>query len=387
MLDQHSQSNKFWQQIKLGFLTFSLITILTPNSAFALFGMGEEESKEVSQKKEEIIKEVEAYSLLQSEKNTISVFQKNVKSVVNVSNIRIARSGWWFHAEEFEVPAGAGSGFVWDKEGHIVTNFHVIQGGDSFVVSFHQDKETYEAEVVGTYPQKDIAVLKLKKKPSKLYPVTPGKSKTLKVGQKAMAIGNPFGLDHTITSGIISATGRKIRGVGGVHINGMIQTDCSINPGNSGGPLYDSQGRVIGMNTMIYSASGSSAGVGFSVPIDTINSIVPQIIKHGKVKRPGLGITLLEERLKHYFGIEKGIVVKYVSPSSPAAESGLEGIQKDRRGRYILGDIILEIDGQEVNDYDEIFNVLDKYNVGDKVDVTYLRGDEKRTTKLKLMEL
>ncbi|MCR9205466.1 MAG: S1C family serine protease, partial [Halobacteriovoraceae bacterium] len=155
----------------------------------------------------------EKAQLLESEKNTIGIFEKNVRSVVNVSNMRIARTGWWFHSEEMEVPAGAGSGFVWDDKGHIVTNYHVIANGDSFVVSFHKDKETYEAEVVGTYPQKDIAVLKLKKKPKKLFPITPGNSKNLQVGQKALAIGNPFGLDHTMTSGIISATDRKIRGV------------------------------------------------------------------------------------------------------------------------------------------------------------------------------
>lgn len=357
-------------------------------NSFALFGIGEDEkkpSKALTNREQELA--VEQLNLLQSEKNTIQVFEENVKSVVNVSNIRIARTGWWFHSEEMEVPAGAGSGFVWDEKGHIVTNYHVIANGDSFIISFHKDKETYEAEVVGTYPQKDIAVLKLKKKPKKLHPITPGISKNLKVGQKAMAIGNPFGLDHTMTSGIVSATDRKIRGVANVTIHGMIQTDCSINPGNSGGPLYDSQGRVIGMNTMIYSASGSSAGVGFSVPIDSIKSIVPQIIKHGKVKRPGLGIGLLEERLKYHFGIEKGIVVKYVDPKSPAASAGLEGMSRDRRGRYLLGDILLEIDGKEVNNYDEIFNVLDNYNVGDQVEITYLRGDKKNKTKLKLMEI
>ena len=351
--------------------TITLCLILLSHSSFALFGNDTEDQKE----------------LLASEKNTISVFEKNVKSVVNVSNIKLARTGWWFHAQETEIPAGAGSGFVWDKEGHIVTNFHVIQGGDSFVVSFHKDKETYEAEIVGVYPQKDIAVLKLKKKPKTLYPVSTGRSAKLKVGQKAMAIGNPFGLDHTITSGIVSATDRKIRGIGGVTIHGMIQTDCSINPGNSGGPLYSSTGDVIGMNTMIYSSSGSSAGVGFSVPVDTIKNIVPQLIKDGKVKRPGLGIGLLEDRLKDYFGIEKGIIVKYVDPKSPAAKVGLEGMQRDRRGRYLLGDILLTIDGKEVNNYDEIFNVLEKYEVGDKVKITYLRGKRKKTTKLTLMEL
>ncbi len=359
-------------------ITLILSGLLFSQPTLAFFGSDDDEKT---------IKPVSERALLEDEKNTISLFQKNVKSVVNVSNMRIARSGWWFHSEEMEVPAGAGSGFVWDDKGHIVTNYHVIANGDSFVVSFHKDKETYDATVVGTYPQKDIAVLKLKKRPKTLSPITPGTSKDLLVGQKAVAIGNPFGLDHTMTSGIISATGRKIRGVANVTINGMIQTDCSINPGNSGGPLYDSQGKVIGMNTMIYSASGSSAGVGFSVPIDTIKSIVPQIIKYGKVKRPGLGIGLLEEGYRNHFGIEKGIVVRYVDPKSPASRAGLEGIKRDRRGRYMLGDIILKIDDHEVNNYDEIFNVLDNYKVGDEVTITYLRGDDEKKTKLKLMEL
>ena len=360
-------------------LLFILAIFSISQSTFAFFGDDNTASSKVTP--------LTKKSLLESEKNTISLFQENVKSVVNVSNMRIARSGWWFHQEEMEVPAGAGSGFVWDKKGHIVTNYHVIANGDSFVVSFHKDKKTYDAEVVGVYPQKDIAVLKLKKRPKKLFPIRAGSSKDLLVGQKAVAIGNPFGLDHTVTSGIISATGRKIRGVANVTINGMIQTDCSINPGNSGGPLYDSMGQVIGMNTMIYSPSGSSSGVGFSVPVDTISTIVPQLIKNGKVKRPGLGIGLLEENLKYHFGIEKGIVVKHVDPKSPAGKAGLEGMSRGTRGRYMLGDIILKIDGKEVNNYDEIFNVLEKYNIGDEVEVTYLRGNKRRKTKLSLMEL
>lgn len=366
-----------------------LLSLLTFNS-YALLGFGSDDNKKEAreQERQKIEKQIaeEQAQLLASEKNTINIFEENVKSVVNVSNIRIARTGWWFHSEEMEVPAGAGSGFVWDNDGHIVTNYHVIAGGDSFVISFHKDTETYEAEVVGTYPQKDIAVLKLKKKPKKLYPVTAGHSRGLKVGQKALAIGNPFGLDHTMTSGIVSATDRKIRGVANVTIHGMIQTDCSINPGNSGGPLYNSLGHVIGMNTMIYSPSGSSAGVGFSVPVDTIKSIVPQLIKNGKVKRPGLGISL-QEGLKYHFGFEKGIIIKSVDPSSPAGKAGLEGMSRDTRGRYLLGDILLEVDGKEVNSYDEIFNVLENYEVGDEVEISYLRGSKEMKTKLKLMEI
>lgn len=324
---------------------------------------------------------------LQYEKNTIDVFEENVKSVVNVSNIRIARGNWLFNYDTMEVPAGAGSGFVWDKEGHIVTNYHVIKDGDSFMISFHKDKEQYEAKIVGVEPNKDIAVLKLVKKPKQLHPIKAGSNFNLKVGQKAMAIGNPFGLDHTLTSGIISALDRKIQGIGGVSINGMIQTDSSINPGNSGGPLLDSNGNLIGMNTMIYSSSGSSAGIGFAVPEKTISSIVPQLIKHGKVIRPGIGIGLLEDSFKNYFGIEKGIIIKFVPENSEAYKAGLRGMGKDRRGRYHIGDIILEVDGKEVNSYDDIYQVLDKHKVGDQVSVKYNRDGKIKKTDIKLIEL
>lgn len=327
--------------------------------------------------------------MLDDEKNTISVFNDVVGSVVNVSNIRrITRGGGFFvWGDEMDVPQGQGSGFVWDEKGHIVTNFHVIQGGDSFIVSFHEDGKQYKAKLVGAEPKKDIAVLQLEEMPKTLKPVTMGESSKLLVGQKTMALGNPFGLDHTITSGIVSALDRKILGIGNVTINGMIQTDSSINPGNSGGPLLDSAGRVIGMNTMIYSQSGASAGVGFAVPADTIKSIVPQLIQHGRVIRPGLGIGILPEGQKRRFGVDNGIVITYVDEKGPAGKAGLRGITRDAYGRYFLGDIITKIDGKKVDSYDDIYHTLEAYKIGEKVTVEYIRDGKIKKETIKLSQI
>ena len=329
-------------------------------------------------------KKQETKAFLQYELNTIKVFEKNAQSVVNVSNIKIAYRRGFFNFDITEIPAGAGSGFVWDNKGHIVTNYHVVHNGNSFLISFHKDKKQYKAKIVGAEPKKDIAVLKLEEFPKNLHPVKLGNSSHLKVGQKAMAIGNPFGLDQTLTAGIISALGRKIQGIGNVKIHGMIQTDSSINPGNSGGPLLDSQGRVIGMNTVIYSSSGSSAGIGFAVPIDTIKRIVPELIKYGKVMRPALGIELSEYSFKEHFGISKGVVIAYVNPKSPAAQAGLRGMGRDSYGQLHLGDIITAIDSKEVNSYDDIYHALEKYKVGDQVSISYIRNGKKKKVQLKL---
>jgi len=287
------------------------------------------------------------------------------------------------------MPQGAGSGFVYDSNGHIITNYHVVQGGSSFVVTFHNDPKQYKASIVGTAPDKDIAVLKLNEKPSQLGPIVFGSSKDLLVGQHSFAIGSPFGLDYTLTTGVISALGRKIDGIGGVKINNMIQTDAAINMGNSGGPLLDSNGRLIGMNTVIYSTSGSSSGLGFAVPADTIKVIVPQLIQHGKVIRPGLGIGILSDREKMIYslGRTKGIIVAYVDERGPAGRAGLRGITQDQFGRRYLGDIILSVGDQEVNNLDDIYQVLEKHKIGDEVSVKYQRDGKIISTKLKLQAL
>lgn len=326
-----------------------------------------------------------AADLLPVETKTIEIYRTALPSTVNVSNIRLARNMFY---GEVEIPQGAGSGWVYDVNGHIVTNYHVVQGGSSFVVTFHNDPKQYKAKIVGVAPEKDIAVLKLEERPAKLSPIQLGSSKDLQVGQYSFAIGSPFGLDYTLTTGVISALGRKIDGIGGVKINDMIQTDAAINMGNSGGPLLDSSARLIGMNTVIFSTSGSSAGLGFAVPVDTVKVIVPQIIQHGKVIRPGLGIGIVPDSMKRRIvGDDKGIIVSYVDDKGSAAKAGLRGMTQDQLGRTYLGDIILSVDGQDVNNLDDIYQVLDKHKVGDEVMVKYRREGKVLATKVKLQPL
>ena len=320
--------------------------------------------------------------LLPVESKTIEIYRKAVPSTVNVSNIKLARNLFY---GDVEVPQGAGSGFVWNDQGHIVTNFHVVAGGNSFVVTFHNDPKQYKATIVGTAPEKDIAVLKLDEKPSKLISVQAGTSKDLLVGQYSFAIGSPFGLDYTLTTGVISALGRKIDGIGGVKINDMIQTDAAINMGNSGGPLLDSSGQLIGMNTVIFSTSGSSAGLGFAVPVDTIKLIVPQLIKHGKLIRPGLGIGIVPDTMRQkLIQSDRGIIISYVDKKGGASEAGLKGMTQDKYGRIYLGDIIMSVDGQSVNNLDDIYQVLEKKKIGDFVDLKFIREGKSLSAKVRL---
>ncbi len=324
-----------------------------------------------------------AAALLPEEQNTIRVFQDDAPSVVFVTNVAIGQN---MDQDEFAVPQGAGSGFVWDDQGHIVTNFHVVQGGDAFLVTL-RDQTQLEARVVGVDPNKDIAVLQVDK-PEKLKPVKVGSSDALQVGQTAIAIGNPFGLDHSLSKGVISALGRQVQGIGGVTIRGMIQTDAAINPGNSGGPLLDSGGNLIGMNTMIFSRSGSSAGVGFAVPVSFIKRIVPQLIRTGHVARPGLGVTILNSGQKYYLiGDQDGVVINSVSPGGPAAKAGLRGVRRLPGGRVAVGDVIVGVGDDPVKDFDDLYNALDRYKVGDAVAVKVLRGGKTLSVPVALIDI
>jgi S1-C subfamily serine protease len=329
----------------------------------------------------------ESDMMLENERNSINIFQNVVDSVVNVSNMRKART--MFNMDATEVEAGMGSGFVWDKEGYIVTNFHVVDEGDSFLITFRNDKKQYRSKFVGADPKKDIAVLKLLEIPKNLKPIVLGDSKNLQVGQKSLAIGNPLGFDHSLTTGTVSALERSIKGYGGVSINGMIQTDAAINPGNSGGALLDSQGRIIGINTMIFNGGGASAsaGLGFAIPIDSVKSVVPQIIKYGKVIRPGLGIAVLEDNYAARFGLREGVMIKFVDPKGPAAKAGLRGITRNRYGEFYLGDIINAINSQPVKNYDDLFSIIDKYKIGDVVKVKIIREDKESTIEIKLVQI
>src|SRR5262249_32861404 len=259
-----------------------------------------------------------------------------------------------------EIPAGSGSGFVWDENGNVVTNYHVVEGARSLTVTFH-NQQTFEARIAGVEPRKDIAVLSVNAPKNLLKPVRFMKHADLEVGQKTIAIGNPFGLDHTLTTGVVSALGRQVQGIGGVTIRDMIQTDAAINPGNSGGPLLDSSGRLIGMNTIIYSKSGSSAGIGFAVPVSTIQRVVPQIIKNGRAEQLGLGVQVDPSgRLEQRLGM-RGVVVLDVMPGSPAARAGLHGVTQSLGG-LTLGDVIVGIDDQKVGSFDDLYSALDQHH-------------------------
>jgi len=313
------------------------------------------------------------------ETRTVSIFKNACCSVVYITNkVRRQRHplSLFFSPDSTEYAQGSGSGFMWDKEGHIVTNFHVIRNASSLTVTL-PDNTNWEARVVGVAKDKDMAVIRINAPPEKLKPIEVGTSAHLQVGQKVLAIGNPFGLDQTLTTGIVSALGRQMKSITNRTITDVIQTDAAINPGNSGGPLLDSKGRLIGINTAIISPSGSSAGVGFAVPVDTVKPIIPQLIKYHGVIRPGLGITWLDDRQARKNGIE-GIVIKEVEAAGSAAGAGLEGMSYNGRGWWTIGDVIIGINKWQVKNSDEYLTVLEQLEIGDTVTVHALRGGEER---------
>ncbi len=314
------------------------------------------------------------------EQATIEVFERVARSAVFVTNTSLRRDPWSLNL--FEVPQGSGTGFVWNRRGHIVTNFHVVYQADAIDVTM-ADRRSYRARIVGLDPDHDLAVLQIKAPPDQLIPVDVGSSDDLRVGQKVLAIGNPFGLDHTLTTGVVSALGRTIRSMTNRTIEGVIQTDAAINPGNSGGPLLDSFGRVIGINTQIVSPSGAFAGVGFAVPVSTVNWVVPELIKFGRLIRPGLGITLVADPVARRLGVE-GVVVRDVLRGSGGEKAGLVGVSRGVDGRAQLGDIIVALEGRRIGSTDDLLNALERYKVGDRVAVDVLRDGERRTVKVVL---
>ncbi|XOF32300.1 MAG: S1C family serine protease [Candidatus Electrothrix sp. YB6] len=308
--------------------------------------------------------------LADDEKNTIAVFREVSPSVVYITTIEVQRN--LFTLNLYEIPKGTGSGFIWDQEGRIVTNFHVIADANRIEVTL-ADHTTWKAALVGAAPDRDLAVLQISAPADKLRPIMIGESDGLQVGQKVFAIGNPFGLDQTLTTGVVSALGREIKSVTNRTIHNVIQTDAAINPGNSGGPLLDSAGRLIGVNTMIFSPSGANSGVGFAVPVHEVNRVVPQIIRHGKMFRPGLGISVANERLVRELGLE-GVLVLRVESGSSADKARLRGTQQVRGG-LILGDIILAVNGVRIADYNKLRDEVEKYQVGESVTLTLLRDN------------
>ena len=321
--------------------------------------------------------------LAEDEKGTISLFKSVSPSVVFITTMAVRQVFFSFRA--LEVPPGVGSGFVWSENGYIVTNYHVIAEVQEARVTL-ADQSTWLAQLVGTEPDKDIAVLKIDAPKHLLPPIAIGTSNDLQVGQKVFAIGNPFGFDQTLTTGVISGLGREIESATRRPIQGVIQTDAAINPGNSGGPLLDSAGRVIGINSAIVSPSGAYAGVGFAVPVDVVNRIVPQIIRGEKVKKPGLGIQMADDYLVRRFGLE-GVLIGRVAPGSAAEKAGLRAAKQDQFGQIILGDLIVAAGGKPIRNPDDLFKVFDSHEVGDTLTLTILRNERKVDVEVQLQAL
>jgi S1-C subfamily serine protease len=321
--------------------------------------------------------------LLPEEQRAIAVFEEARPSVVYITTLVYRRDFFTFNV--LEIPQGTGSGFIWDEAGRIVTNFHVIYEAQEVQVTL-SDQSVWKARVVGRAPDKDLAVLRIDAPRDKLRPIRLGTSADLKVGQSVYAIGNPFGLDQTLTTGIISALGREIESLTRRPIQGVIQTDAAINPGNSGGPLLDSVGLCIGVNTAIYSPSGAYAGIGFAVPIDTVNRIISQLITYGKVIQPGLGIDPFEDSVARQVGIDEGALVRDVDRRGAAAAAGLLPTRYDAAGNVVLGDIIVSIDGQAVKTSADLYRILERYNVGDEIRVEIIRAGRSRTLNVRLQE-
>jgi S1-C subfamily serine protease len=323
--------------------------------------------------------------LAPDEQTMIEIYEKAVPSVVHITSLSGRPQGVSDQGVQ-QVPEGSGSGFIWDDQGRIVTNYHVVHGGSEWMVTL-ADQTTWPARRVGGYPDKDLAVLKIDVPATKkLHPIKVGTSHDLKVGQKAFAIGSPFGLDQTFTAGVISAVGREINSVTGRPIKDVIQTDAAINPGNSGGPLLDSSGRLIGVNTAISTRSGAYSGVGFAIPVDEVNRVIPQLIAHGKVTRPGLGIRLAPEQVTERLDI-KGVLIVDVVPESAADKAGLRGTVVLQDGRRRLGDIITGVDGKPVASVRDLFDVLANHKAGDRVKVTFLRDGQEQQADVTLMAL
>jgi S1-C subfamily serine protease len=314
------------------------------------------------------------------EKATIALFRQASPAVVNITAIGVQRD--FFTLNLYQIPQGTGSGFVWDSNGNVITNFHVIQNADAAQVTL-ADQSNWKARVVGVAPDKDLAVLRIDAPANKLHPIPLGTSKDLQVGQSVFAIGNPFGLDQTLTTGVISALNREIESVTRRPIQGVIQSDAAINPGNSGGPLLDSAGRLIGVNTAIYSPSGASAGIGFAIPVDTVNRIVPELIRSGKVIQPGMGIQIADEQIAQRLGVT-GVLVVDVARGSAASKAGIQPTRRDADGKLRLGDVITAVDGRKVATPNDLFLLLEKYKIGDGVTISLLRDGKTVQSKVTL---
>ncbi len=318
----------------------------------------------------------------EDEANSTEIFSKASPAVAYVTNKALRRNLFSLNVQE--IPRGSGTGFIWDASGLVVTNFHVIAGAQRLTVTL-QDREEYDAQVIGIAPEKDLAVLRMIEPPDDLVTLPLGDSSELTVGRKVLAIGNPFGLDTTLTTGVVSALGREIKSPSNRKIRGVIQTDAAINPGNSGGPLLNSLGQLVGVNTAIFSPSGGSAGIGFAIPVNTVKDVVPQLISFGRIQRPIMGLELASDRWIRRYRIE-GLPVVRVFPGLPADEAGLRGAYRNSRGDITLGDIITQINDTPIRRHDDYLSVLEASDVGEVVTVTTRRGDEEMRFEVTLTE-
>lgn len=331
--------------------------------------------------------------LAADEQSTIEIYKNARDSVVHITTIAVSKDQ--VTLDLLEIPQGSGSGFLWDENGYVVTNFHVIQAareGGLIVRVTLADGTSLDARYVGAAPDKDLAVLKIDAPSMALKKIAVGESSSLEVGQKVFAIGNPFGLDQTLTTGVISGVGRAIQSVTGREIHGVIQTDAAINPGNSGGPLLDSAGRLIGINTAIASETGNYAGIGFAVPVDTVNRIVPELIKYGDVERPGLGINIFEQAIVEKIIRQgdlprRGVLVQNVVPNGSADQAGIRPSMRDRFGNVRLGDLIIAVDGTNIENAQDLFDTLEGSQVGDTVTVTVFRVNAEINLQVTLQAL
>jgi len=318
------------------------------------------------------------------EANTTEVFQRASPAVVFVTSSQLRRQR--FTRNVMEIPRGAGSGFVWDaNSGLVVTNYHVVAGADRLAITL-ADEASFQAEVVGLAPERDLAVLRMIDPPDNLTELPLGDSSELSVGRKVMAIGNPFGLDTTLTVGVVSALDREIQSPSNRTIRGVIQTDAAINPGNSGGPLLNSLGQLVGVNTAIYSPSGGSAGIGFAIPVNTVIEVVPQLIAFGKIMRPVLGVELASDRWLSRYRVE-GVPIVRTYRGFPAETAGMVGARRGSRGEIILGDVITEIDGERVANNDEFLSAMEKHRVGDTINIVTTREGEEKRFSVELSEV
>jgi S1-C subfamily serine protease len=314
------------------------------------------------------------------EATAIEVFRSAAPSVVHITTLVSATGPFGLDVQQ--IPEGTGSGLVWDKDGHIVTNFHVIREASGAVIVL-ADGSSWQGRLVGSYPAKDLAVLAIDAHGRQLQPITLGSSANLQVGQAVFAIGNPFGLDQTLTVGVVSALDREIGSVPGRAIRNVIQTDAAINPGNSGGPLLDSAGRLIGINSSILSPSGAFAGIGFAIPVDEVSRIVTQLIRYGTVIRPSLGVALAPNQLTRRLGLD-GVLVMRLEPGGPGAGAGLRPTRRDLYGSIDLGDVILAIEDDATGSTEDFFAALEERAPGDEVTLTILRDGQRMTLPITL---